>query len=92
VEWLRYVGIRQWVVVTKDKRIRRRLVEREALVNARVRAFVLGSGNLSGVAIAAVLGAAMPAMLKLIAEQEPPFIARIDQTAQIKLLHPPRSK
>lgn len=92
VEWLPFVGSRQWVVVTKDKMIRRRFFERQTLINAGVRAFVLGSGNLNGQAMAAILSAAMPAMLKLIAEQQPPFIARIDQAAKIELLHPPKSK
>jgi len=76
------------VVVTKDKRIRRRSVEREALINAGVRAFVMGSGNLSGAAMARVLTAAMPDILKTIANQPPPFIARINQAAKIDLLYP----
>ena len=76
--------------MTKDKRIRRRIIEREALVNAGVRAFVMGSGNLSGAAMARVLAAAMPDMLKMIATQPAPFIARINQNAKIELLHPPK--
>src|SRR5262249_34671960 len=71
VDWLPYVGRRDWVVVTADKRIKRRLFERETLINAGVRSFVLGSGNLGVQAIIAILTTAMPAMLKLIAEQDP---------------------
>jgi PIN domain-containing protein len=91
VEWLPFVGSRQWVLVTADKKIRKRAFERETLINAGVRAFVLASGNLNGSAITAILTDAMPAMLKLIAEQPPPFIARISQTASIQLLYPPKS-
>jgi len=80
------------VVITADKNIRRRVFERQTLINAGVRAFVLGNGNLNGRAIAAVLTAAMPAMLKLIAKQQPPFIARISQTAVIDLLHPAKTR
>ncbi|MBV8771907.1 MAG: hypothetical protein JO166_06200 [Deltaproteobacteria bacterium] len=29
VDWLRVVGSRQWIVITKDKRIRQRRFERE---------------------------------------------------------------
>lgn len=79
------------MVITADKRIKRRAFERQTLINAGVRAFVLGSGNLSGRAIAAVLSAAMPEMLKLIAEQPPPFVARISQAATVELLHPPKT-
>jgi hypothetical protein len=45
-EWLSAVGPRGWIVLTKDTRIRYRAVERMALMQAGVRAFVLGSGNL----------------------------------------------
>ena len=70
-------------------------MERQALINAGVRAFILVSGNLKGTEMAAIFAAAMPNMLKLIAEQAPPFIARIDQTARVDLIHPgtpPRTK
>src|SRR6266851_9832119 len=47
--WLRGVGKQGWVVLTKDKRIRHRNLELEALMNAKVRAFVLASkGDLQG--------------------------------------------
>ena len=89
VDWLPFVGQRNWVVVTKDKRIRTHPLERQALLNAGVRAFILVSGNLKGTEMAAIFAEAMPAMLKLIAEQPAPFIARIDQTAKVTLMHPP---
>lgn len=47
-EWLIEAGRRNWIVLTKDKRIRRRPAEIEALVTHGVRAFVLARGNLTG--------------------------------------------
>jgi hypothetical protein len=47
-DWLPEVGRRGWVVLMKDKRIRRNQLERDALLAAGVRAFVLTSGNLTG--------------------------------------------
>jgi hypothetical protein len=88
VDWLRFVGQRDWVVITKDKRIRKRPLEREALINAGVRAFVLVSGNLKKDAMAAIFRAAMPAILELIAIQPPPFIARVSLLARVDLLYP----
>jgi hypothetical protein len=41
--WLRVVGERGWVVLTKDERIRRRPLEREALLTA-VRASLTHDG------------------------------------------------
>jgi PIN domain-containing protein len=58
VDWLPFVGQRAWVVVTKDKRIRTRPLERQALINAGVRAFILVSGNLKGTEMAAIFAAA----------------------------------
>jgi len=42
-EWLRAVGERNWVVVTRDERIRYRVAEKQAIRRAKVRAFVLAA-------------------------------------------------
>lgn len=76
------------MVITKDKRIRKRPLERQALINAGVRAFVLVSGNLKKEAMAAIFKAAIPAMLQMIARQPPPFIARVNLMAHVDLLYP----
>jgi len=45
-EWLRIAGEQDWVVVTKDRKIRSRPGERKALVDARVRCFcATAAGN-----------------------------------------------
>lgn len=46
-DWLRDAGRNGWAVLTKDKRIRRRELERDALTEAKVRAFCLTSGKLT---------------------------------------------
>ena len=38
--WLAEVGIRGWIVLTKDDRNRYRAIERTALASAKVKAFV----------------------------------------------------
>lgn len=87
--WLPFVGRKDWVPITKDKRIRKRPLEREALINSGVRSFVLYAGNLKAAEMASIFSAAMPAMLRLLAEQPPPFIARIDEQALVTLAYPP---
>jgi hypothetical protein len=48
VDWLPVVGRAGWAVIMRDKRIRRRPVERQRLVDHGVRAFCLtGAGNQS---------------------------------------------
>ena len=47
--WLAEAGKQGWIVLTKDKNIRYRAIELQALLTARVRAFVLTArGDLSG--------------------------------------------
>ena len=48
VDWLPEVGSRRWILITKDKQIRKREIELRALRQAGVRAFVLTSAGLTG--------------------------------------------
>lgn len=46
VHWLKIAGEQDWVVIKRDKRIRKREWERQALIEAGVRTFCLtGAGN-----------------------------------------------
>ena len=45
-DWLIDAGVQGWVVLLKDDRIRRRPAERDALMDAKVRAFCLTSAQL----------------------------------------------
>ncbi len=47
--WLREVGERGWVILTKDDAIRRRPAERDALVSAGARVFILTKADLRAV-------------------------------------------
>ncbi len=48
VDWLRIAGDNQWVVILRDKRIRRRPGERQRLLEHGLRVFCLtGAGNYS---------------------------------------------
>jgi hypothetical protein len=73
-------------VLTKDKLIRKRPLERQALVAAAVRAFVFTGGNMSGVEMTESIVAAIPRMLRIIATTRPPFIARITGTGDVEVI------
>ena len=75
-EWLTRAGREGWIVLTKDKWIRKRPIERQALVAAGVRAFVFTGGNMSGVEMAESIVAALPRMLQVMTTTPAPFIAR----------------
>ena len=85
-EWLAEVGTRGWIVLTKDKMIRRRTIEREALLNANVKAFFFMSGNIPFAEVAQIIARALPAIQKFIAKHEPPFIAGIYKDASVTMI------
>jgi predicted nuclease of predicted toxin-antitoxin system len=61
--WLAEAGRHGWIVLTKDKNIRYRAVELQALIAADVRAFVLTArGNLTGSEVGQIYVKALPAM------------------------------
>ena len=80
------LGEAGWVLLTKDKNIRRRQIELRALMRSRVAAFVLTSGDLKGEEQAHVFSEALPAMLRILRKNKPPFMARVTAEANVELL------
>jgi hypothetical protein len=82
-EWLREVGRRGRIVLTKDHRIRYRLTELEAVRAARVRAFVLTPRNLTGPQNGEVFAKALPRRVRYAIGNAPPFIAAVTKAIRI---------
>ena len=76
IEWLPAIGARDWVLLTKDKDIRRRPLEIEAILNSHVRAFVLTATQLRRDEQAEILLKAMP-KIRRICQRPGPFIYNI---------------
>ena len=72
--WLPDVAQRGWIVRTRDKWIRRRPLEKRALIASGARAFVLTSGNLRGCEMADILTKHIGRMERLARTTKPPFI------------------
>ena len=89
-DWLPLVGERKWVLVTKDKNIRKRRIEQQALKQAGVRAFVLTGHTLTGEEQVQVLKEALPAMIRLLWKQRRSayFIARVTAKSNVQLIEP----
>jgi len=86
-EWLTAAGQNGWVVLTKDERIRYRIAELAALRRANARAFVLTARkDLSGPELAGIFVSALPRIRRLVAQQAPPFIAKIARDGTVALL------
>ncbi|MDB4979716.1 MAG: hypothetical protein JWM82_468 [Myxococcales bacterium] len=81
--WLAEVGTKGWVVLSKDDRIRRNPVEREALLAAGIAAFFLGRSDLRGIQMAAALVGALPAMKRALRRFPVPFIAGVSIAGDI---------
>ncbi len=83
--WLSEAGRRNWVVITADARIRYRTLERDALLAARVQAFVLTSRL--GPDAGEILAAALPRMRALLERhQGRPFIAKVSRGPDVRIL------
>jgi hypothetical protein len=81
--WLAEVGAKAWVVLSKDDRIRRNPVEREALLTAGVAAFFLGRSDLRGDQMAKAFAGALAAMKKALRRFGVPFIAGVSVAGQV---------
>ncbi len=83
--WLPAVGARGWCLLTTDKRIRRRPLEREAVAENSICMFYFANNDVSGAEMGVTLSKALPRMLILFHTQTPPFIASINKAGEVKV-------
>ncbi|MBI1766028.1 MAG: hypothetical protein HYR56_31880 [Acidobacteria bacterium] len=83
--WLIECGKRDWVVLTKDREIRRNDLERIALMNSGVASFILISANSSGLDNANALSKSLPKIARFLQTRPKPFIARINKNGEVEL-------
>ena len=76
-----------WVILTKDKNIRRGHGEREAPLLARARMFTLSSGGMRGSVMAELFVHNLDAMEQMALALEPPFLAVVSQDG-IDIVYP----
>lgn len=84
--WLKETGKKRWIVLTKDKRIRHHQRELEALMEAKVRAFVLTAGNIDGTEMAEIFVKALPKIRRFAVKYSPPFIATVSRSGSVSML------
>jgi uncharacterized protein with PIN domain len=83
-EWLTACGKKNWIVVTRDERIRYRVAERQAIRHAKVQAFVLAAqGDLRAEMLAEIFLKALPKIRRTLKKQKPPFIAKISRGGDV---------
>jgi uncharacterized protein with PIN domain len=91
-DWLSIVGERKWIVLTKDRHIRRRALEVQAIVNARVRAFVLTAADLTGPEQAVAFVRALRKMNRIASASPGPLIGRVGESGGVSILPLPSSR
>jgi hypothetical protein len=84
-DWLTEAGQRGWIVLTADKHIRYRQFERDALIAAKVQAFVVTARP--GPETAGLLVSALSQMLALCEEHKGrPFIAKVSRGPVVEIV------
>lgn len=77
--WLPVVGARGWVVLTKDKAMKRRPAELHAIKVSKVKMFALSKGNHTGDEMAELFISNLRNMGRTLKNYEAPFIARLSK-------------
>lgn len=80
--WLTEAGKNGWIVLTRDKRIRYRQLERVALQEAKVRAFVFTGGNVTAADTGAILCKALERIRRICRANPGPFIYHIGKSGK----------
>jgi hypothetical protein len=76
-DWLEVAGEKKWIVFTRDKMIGKRKLQFHALLNARVKAFVLVTQDLKDAENAEIVIKLIDRIFEMILENDRPFIAKI---------------
>jgi predicted nuclease of predicted toxin-antitoxin system len=85
-DWLIDVAGRGWVILTKDKDIRRNELERRAIVNARAACFMLGRGDVSAATMGRTFIAALPRIRRVLRRFDVPLAASVNVAGQLRVL------
>lgn len=86
IDWLTALEGRDWIVLTKDKNIRRRPLEAQALIAAGLRVFVVTATDLTGDETGQVIVKALSKIRRFCKKHGPPFIAGITRMSEVTLL------
>lgn len=76
-QWLDFVGQNDWIAVTKDRRIRYRSLEMQALLESGVRTFLILGKNKSAEELAKQFLKAFNKIHQILSHNDGPFIAKI---------------
>ena len=81
-DWIALVGRNAWLAITKDKNIRYRAAEIEAIKQHRAKVYVVRAKNATGTDIADILVSGRVKIQQFARKNRPPFVAGIDRSGR----------
>ena len=86
-EWLKVVGKKRWIVLTKDRSLTHNFVEIAALLKSNTHCFVLTTSNATGDEMASALVKALPDIFRIVSTNQPPIVAKVTISGRIRITH-----
>ena len=83
-DWISLIGQKGWIAITKDRNVRYRVGEFEAIKDNHTKVIVVRAKNATGSEIAEVLVKYRERIKKYATRNPPPFIAGIDRWGAIR--------
>jgi predicted nuclease of predicted toxin-antitoxin system len=84
-EWIKLVEERGWIALTKDKNIRYRLAEFEAIKVHCARVVVIRTKNVTGTDLAALIVKHCQRIQRIAIRTNAPFVAGLDRNGKLSL-------
>jgi hypothetical protein len=78
-EWIPEVAAKRWVILTKDKAIRRDSIELGAALSSRAFYFTLGGGNYTAEEMGTIILYHLATIERLVRHRDPPVIAQLNR-------------
>lgn len=88
-DWLMLAGRQGWIALLRDKRVRHREVERAAIQEARLAAFVFTGGQVTAAKVTEILIKRLDKMIKIAVSEPRPFMYTITAGGNMSLTRLP---
>jgi hypothetical protein len=75
--WIRFCGEKDWPIVTKDKRLETDPVNRQAVIDAQARVFILDEGGVRGIVWASALIVSRDRIYDIVRAHKGPFFSTV---------------
>lgn len=83
--WIPIVASRNWAVLTADARIRHNSLERQAVKSNGLKLFYFSRNDFAGIEMGDIIRKALPKMVRLCLNHEPPFAASISRSSDVTI-------